>query len=400
MEKKSIPKAIGLGLAAAALLVSAVAMLLCAHGPASDPAASPTDAGPERDRFPVKLVIRHARGFSIRYAKAYKVVEIINPFSTAPDTTRYVLVPRGAPRPEGFPGATMVAIPVRTLACFSTTHIGLTDFLGANDRIIAMSDTGRIVNADVLGRSRAGKIAEVGREQALNQEKLLALAPDLVMTVGFPGKEIGAFRSLLESGIAVVANSEWKEATLLGRMEWVKLLAAFLDKDSLAQAKCDSVEAEYEKIKGIAAGAAEKPKVIGGTSRKGVWTVPGGRSYVAALLRDAGSSYPFADDTTTGSRNLGFETVYREGLDAEVWLNAGWNKSLRDIAAEDDRYRDFKSFRNKRVYGNTKRMGANGSNDYWESGLVNPQLILADMVKILHPQLLPGYELRYSLALE
>jgi iron complex transport system substrate-binding protein len=121
---------------------------------------------------------------------------------------------------------------------------------------------------------------------------------------------------------------------------------------------------------------------------------------VAELLKDAGADYPFAEDTSTGSRNLGFETVYRAGLDAEFWLNAGWAKSLRDISDEDKRYTDFKCFKTKQVFNNTKRMGANGSNEYWESGLVNPHLILLDLVKILHPELSPRHELFYTRRLE
>jgi iron complex transport system substrate-binding protein len=190
------------------------------------------------------------------------------------------------------------------------------------------------------------------------------------------------------------------EASVLGRLEWVKLVGAFLDRDGIAERKFDSLETEYGKVKRLAASARSRPKVIGGLSRKGVWTVPGGRSYVAGLLRDAGAEYPFADDTTSGIRNLGFETVYRAGVDADFWLNAEWAKSLKDIEDEDERYRDFKAFKAKRVFSNTKRMAPNGSNDYWESGVVNPHLLLSDLVKVLHPELLPDYRLYYTKALE
>jgi iron complex transport system substrate-binding protein len=263
-----------------------------------------------------------------------------------------------------------------------------------------MSDTGRVLNEEIKRRIRAGRIVEVGRDEMLNQERVLTLAPDLLLTVGFPGREMGALNALMESGITVVTNSEWMETTPLGRMEWVKLLAAFVDKEELAEAKFDSIEREYGEVKAVAAGSPSKPKVIGGISRKGVWTVPGGRSYVAALLKDAGALYPWADDTTTGSRNIAFETVYQEGLEADFWLNAGWTKSIREIVDEDPRYQDFRSFKQRRIFNNTKRLGTNGSNDYWESGMVNPHVILADYVKILHPGKLPGHKLYYTFQLE
>ncbi|MBW8886163.1 MAG: ABC transporter substrate-binding protein [Fibrobacteres bacterium] len=370
-------------------LGAAVAAVTIAAGPS-----------PGADLFPDKAVVKYAKGFTLRYFKSFKVVEVINPFSHAPDTTRYVLVPRGKPTPPEFAKATRVDIPIRTVICLSTTHISLLDFLGAIDRIVGMSDTARLVNPKVLARARAGQIVEVGRDETLNEERVLTLAPDLLMTVGFTGKDIGSHRTLMESGIAVLANSEWMENSVLGRMEWVKLVGAFLDRDGIAERKFDSLEAEYGKVKRLAASARNRPKVIGGTSRKGVWTVPGGRSYVAGLLRDAGAEFPFADDTTSGIRNLGFETVYRAGVDADFWLNAEGAKSLKDIEDEDERYRDFKAFKANRVFSNTKRMAPNGSNDYWESGVVNPHLLLSDLVKVLHPELLPDYRLYYTKALE
>jgi iron complex transport system substrate-binding protein len=394
-------KKIGWGLAAlaAATLVAAVFHFWPASEEAAD-ASAHARVGVEADAFPDKAKLRHAIGFTIRYQPTHKVVDVVNPFSAAPDTARYILYPRGKARPTVAGRAQFVEVPVRTLVCLSTTHIGLTDFLGVNDRIIAMADTARVLNKDVKERIRQGKVDEVGKDEILNLEKVLTLAPDLLMMVGFQGREISSLNPLIESGIAVVANSEWKEKTLLGRMEWVKLLAAFLDKEALAEAKFDSIEAEYGRLKALAASAERKPKVMGGISRKGVWTVPGGRSYIAAMLKDAGADYPWAEDTTTGSREIAFEAVYQEALDAEYWLNAGWAKSLREIAEEDPRYRDFRSFKTKNIYNNTKRIAANNSNDYWESGLVNPHIILADFVKILHPDLLPGHELYYTLKLE
>lgn len=353
-----------------------------------------------KDFFPDKVRVKYAKGFSIRYYPGYKVAEVVNPFNASADTTRYVLFPRGEPRPKGFSHAVFVEVPVRTLACLSTTHIGITNFLGVNDQVVAMSDTDRVLNTDIKRRILEGKIVEVGRDQMLNQELVLTISPDLLMTVGFPGREMGAFNALMESGITVVTNSEWMETSMMGRMEWVKLLAVFLNKEGLAEAKFDSIERKYEEVKRIAAGAEPKPKVIGGISRKGVWTVPGGRSYVAALIKDAGADFPWSDDTTTGSRNLGFETVYQKALEADFWLNAGWTKSLKDIADEDPRFQDFKSFKNKAVFNNTKRIATNGSNDYWESGLVNPHIILSDFVKILHPEKMPDHELYYTFKLE
>ncbi|HEY6899767.1 MAG TPA: hypothetical protein VI233_03955, partial [Puia sp.] len=84
-----------------------------------------------------------------------------------------------------------------------------------------------------------------------------------------------------------------------------------------------------------------------------------------------------------------------EALKAPFWLNQGSVKSKADILAVDGRFAQFNSFKTGNIYNNTLRTNDIGSNDYWESGLVNPQLILADLIRILHPDLLPKDSLYY-----
>ncbi|MYK41684.1 MAG: ABC transporter substrate-binding protein, partial [Gemmatimonadetes bacterium] len=38
---------------------------------------------------------------------------------------------------------------------------------------------------------------------------------------------------------------------------------------------------------------------------------------------------------------------------------------------------------------------AHGGNDYWEAGLVEPHIVLADFIKILHPDHLPEHALKF-----
>ncbi len=75
-------------------------------------------------------------------------------------------------------------------------------------------------------------------------------------------------------------------------------------------------------------------------------------------------------------------------------------KSLDQMKDVDARYADFKAFKNKKVYTYTARVNEAGANDYFESGNVKPDLILADHIKILHPKLLPNYKLYYYKKLE
>ena len=355
---------------------------------------------PQKDAFPDKARLKYAKGFAIRYFPNYKVLDIINPFGPEQDTARYVLVPRGAAHPAGFPGAQFIEIPIQSIICLSATHIGLTTLLEANDLIIGMEDTVGIYNSEVRQRIREGKISEVGRSNALKNELVISMDPDLLMTVGTPPTKSGSYQTLIESGVPVLVNSEYMENTPLGRAEWIKLLAVFLNKERMAEEKFAAIEGRYQEISRLAKEVKDKPTAISNISLKGAWFVPGGNSFPAAWLKDAGAVYHWAQDTTRGSLQLNFEAVYEVGLDAEYWFNPGQAKTLTQLAEMDVRYRAFRSFKSGNVFTFTKRLVAGGGNDYWESGLVNPDEILSDIIRILHPDLLPNHELVYYQKLE
>ena len=158
------------------------------------------------DRFPDRALVKYARWFSIRYFNNYKIVEVVNPFGAFRDTLRYLLIPRGEARPPGFAGAQVVEIPIRSMVCLSTTHIGLTGFLGVNHLVVGMSDTAFILNPEVKRLAQDGKITEVGHGDVINNELVLNMRPDLLLAVGFSGRDLSAYRTMSQSGIGVVSQ--------------------------------------------------------------------------------------------------------------------------------------------------------------------------------------------------
>ncbi|RYF46708.1 MAG: ABC transporter substrate-binding protein, partial [Cytophagaceae bacterium] len=202
---------------------------------------------------------------------------------------------------------------------------------------------------------------------------------------------------LSDAGVPVLINSEWVETTPLGRAEWVKLMAALTNKETLVNKKFAEVEKEYNRLSALTRTVAMKPSILSGMNSKDAWFVPDGDSYMTRFFLDAGGRYHWSDRKATGSLPLNFETVYPVALDADIWLNVGISdvNSKQDILAKDARYADFKAFKLGQVFNYGKRINSRGSNDFWESGAVNPHLVLADLIKIVHPDLLPKHELVY-----
>ncbi len=345
----------------------------------------------------VKTEIHHARGFNITYFKDFKLVSIINPFGGQGDTLQYILQKKDAAMPAGYPHAQRIEIPVKNLVAMSSMHVGLLDFLNAEHVLTGLGSLQYVYSPKVIAMIKAGKIAEVGRDQGLNDERVIEIRPGLVMTIGNPGGKMDHYRILKEAGIPVLINSEWVEQTPLARAEWVKLMAALLDKEELVNAKFKQIETEYARLSALAQKAAKKPTVLSGLNTKDAWFLPGGNSYMARFFQDAGADYPWQNDPATGSLPLSFEAVYPFALKADYWLNVGFDShdTRKSILAQDIRYADFKAMRTGRLYSYNRLVNEQGSNDFFESGSLNPHIVLADMIRIFHPELLPDHQLVY-----
>ncbi len=344
--------------------------------------------------FEDSVVVKYARGFQITYHENYKLLEVLNPYQDKVDTLRYVLKPRSVRLDTVFRDAQVVDIPVRSMIATSTTHIALTEMLDANEIITGMVGAEYVYSSEIRNRLEEGKITAFSQGE-FNKEQALAMQPDLVMVSAGQSSQFDDFRVLMESGINVLVNSEWLETTPLGKAEWVKMMAALLNKETLANRKFGDVAESYNNLKAKVKNVTDKPLVINNLPYKGAWFVSGGDSFTAQYLKDAGADYPWFDNTSTGGLRKDFEVVYEVGLRADVWLNPGAAATRQEILAKDPRFKDFESFQADRIYNSNKRMSETGGNDFWESGVVHPERLLADLIHIMHPDILPDRSLFY-----
>lgn len=347
------------------------------------------------DYFPEKVTLTHTEGFSVEYFNNYKVVTVKTPYPGAAESLQYVLVQCGTPAPEGFLDEQIIEVPVQTVVTMSTSYLPFLDELGLLDRLVGLDDATYVSNPAVLKMAEEGKLAMLGYGSGVNVEKALELNPDLIITYSSGAPEYDAHPVLIEAGLKTVVNAEWLDTSPLGRAEWGKFIAVFFNKEADAEALFAAKVQAYEDLKALAAGVTEKPTVFTASAYQGTWAVPGGNSFAAVFLKDAGANYLWADDPSTGSLPLAFEAVFEKAKDADYWLNVGFFASLDDLLAADARYADFAAYQNGSVWNNDARVSPNGGNDYYESAVAHPEIVLADLIKIFHPELLPDHELVY-----
>lgn len=348
---------------------------------------------------PSAISIKYARGFRVSSLGTSKLVQVTYPFQGATSGYSYLLVPKGEEPPPHEPGIRIVYVPVSSIVCTSTTHIPLLDYLGETDKLVGFPSTDYISSGKMRARIRQGKVVDLGVDKGLNMERLAVLKPDLVMGYTM-SSDYGQFAKIEDLGIPVVINSEYLEQHPLGRAEWLKFMALFFNKEKVADSVFSFIEENYQRTKNLVTVGQGAPTVLSGIVYGDAWFLPAGENYAAKLFRDAGCHYLWRDTPGNGYLRISFESVYDKAHDADLWIGTGTYKTLDEIRAADGRYAKFKAFGDKQVYNYDARMGEKGGNEFLELGYLRPDLILQDLVKIAHPDVLPDYHLFFHRKLE
>ncbi|MBN1687061.1 MAG: ABC transporter substrate-binding protein, partial [Spirochaetales bacterium] len=306
----------------------------------------------------------------------------------------YLLVQRGTTPPKGVAADRTIEVPVKSIVTMSTSYLPCLEELDVLDALAGHETFAWVTSGAVNELISSGMIQEIGSGQTVNVELLLEMDPDLIMAYGM-GNEWDSHPKFEEANLPYVINAEWNETTPLGRAEWIKYIALFFNREARANAFFDNVVEEYTALSARAKTVADRPSVFAGTPYQGTWWMSGGGSFAARFYEDAGAAYLWAEDDSTGSLMLDVETVYEKAGDADFWVNTGYWNTLQDVKAADERFTEFTVFKTGAIFNNNRRMGPGGGNDYYESGPINPHKVLADLISIFHPTLLPGHELYY-----
>jgi ABC-type Fe3+-hydroxamate transport system, periplasmic component len=338
------------------------------------------------------LKIEYAEGFKIIYYSDYKEIIVENPWKAGEVYARYYLVKnKDIETPSD---GQKIVIPLQTVATTSVTHFEFLSLLGELQKVTGICSPELIYNAELHQNFEDGKIVNLGDAFKINVERTLLLQPNAVIMSGF-NQDDSYSKRVLQAGVTVIYNNEWMEKSLLARAEWIKFMAVFFDKEKQADSIFSEIADKYNYVKTLANNVENKPKVMTGNDFRGTWYVPSGANFMGKLLVDAGADYVFINDTTTsGSIPLNFETALRNFSDADIWLNCNFDK-ISELINADKKNSLFNPAKRGEVYNTNKRKLPSGANDFWESAIARPDLLLSDFISVLHPEILPNYETVY-----
>lgn len=332
----------------------------------------------------LKVAVDYANGFSINRLSQGFELTVTNPWQDAKGVSyKYLLTSDGKRGGNGY--SEVIQIPVKRVVCLSTTHIAFIDRLNMASSVVGVSGSNFVTSKRVQERIESGLVRDVGYEQALNYELLVSLKPDVVLAYGVGAEMAGYLQKLKDLYIPVVFVGDYLEESPLGKTEWLKAFGLLFDDLPKADSIFNRIAFEYNSVMGYLPKDLKNPTVFLNLPWKDVWYFPGGQGYMANLIADAGGNYSLSHLKGNRSYPFSIENALEYAIASDIWLNTGMANSLIEVANELPIAKSLPILAEGRVFNNNNRVNPTGGNDFWESGVVNPHIILKDLIKIFHP---------------
>ena len=387
------------------LLCGATVALLMAACQGGKTAAADAEAGDTLEMKYAKLltIVKHgdgeeasdaAEGIDYQYAEAI----IANPWKAGTMLHRYILIPKGE---EGDKTVAMLArrrstgarcttdtvrTPVESNLVFTAPHCQLLTELGCQNAITGVCDKDYINIPDIKSRAQAdAKVAhpimDCGSSMQPDIERIIALHPEALLISPFENS--GGYGKLDKLRIPVIETADYMETSPLGRAEWIKLYGLLLG-SSKADSLFSAIEKEYLQLKAEAAKLPLGLSILTERKTGNVWYVPGGKSTMGILLRDAHAKYIFADDQHSGSLSMSPEQIIAKGNQVDVWAFkyfGGNALTKQDLLAEYQGYQALKAFQTGTVYETDT-----SCEPYFELTSFHPEILLREFIILSHPE--------------
>lgn len=288
--------------------------------------------------------------------------------------------------------------PLKRVVCMSSSYVAFLDALNLNEAIVGVSGLNFITNQKI----RKNGVKDVGYDNNVDYETIVGMKPDAVLVYEVAGENSAVSAKLKQLGIPVIYIADYLEDSPLARAEWIMVFGALTNRIDQARALFEQISEQYNTLKGtMDTAVVKRPSVMLNSPYRDVWYVPGDRNYMVQMIRDAGGDYVAKGVDNDISRPIAAEVAYKMMLNADVWLHptTGVN-TMEQLRESNHRFTALNVVRKGEVYSNNARSTPAGGSDFWESAIVRPDVVLADLIRIFHPDLLPDHELYYYFKLK
>ncbi len=299
-----------------------------------------------------------------------------------------LLILRGAQSaPANFKGA-VIPQEAKRIVALSSSNVAMFDRLGQAERIVGVSGLNYISSENITARAEQKKLHDVGYDSSLNYELITALKPDIVLLYGVAGRNTNITEKFDELNIPYIYIGDYAEESPLGKAEWIVAMGEICSLREKAEELFEQSADKYSALRQAAAGSTQRPKVMLNTPYRDIWYMPSSKSYMVQLIADAGGSYIYSGNESSETKPISLEEAYKLATSAEVWINTGATNTMAQLRSQMPKFMDMPMVKRGRVYNNTARSTPMGGSDFWESGVVHPEIVLEDLIRIIQPDLL------------
>lgn len=347
---------------------------------------------------------KYASGFEITTSEGYSssLIRVTRPWQgEASESFELLILRNGESAPAGYTGAVMHGDAERIVA-LSSSNVAMFDALGKASTIVGVSGLDYISSPAIRKRGEQGLTRDVGYDSNLNFELLMALRPDVVLLYSVAGGNSTITAKLTELSIPYLYIGDYAEESPLGKAEWIIAMGEICGQREEAIKNFEACSERYNAItkQVINSNLEHKPRIVLNTPYRDVWYLPHNNSYMVKLIKDAGGDYFYDGNTSRQSQPISIELAYKLVSESDMWLETGMAiNSIADLKRSIPKFADMPPVLNNAVYNSTARTTPMGGSDFYESGVVQPDVVLADMVEIMHPDIL-DHELYYYKKLE
>lgn len=342
------------------------------------------------------IEMKHSRLLTLQKGDGFTLAEIRNPWDTTRVLHSYVLVPKNAELPEELPEGDVIRTPLSRSVFYTSMHVSLVNELGAGGAIAGICNPEYISDSTLRRRIDSGGIVNCGDGSAPDIEKIIELGPDAILLSPFENS--GSYGKLGSIGVPIIECADYMETGTLGRAEWMRFYGMLVGKAEKADSLFAEVEKDYNQMKALVGSNGKKPTVVDGNKFGSTWYVAGANSTIGRIISDAGGSYVFSGEKSTGSVPYAPEVVFEQAQDAEIWMmkySGETDMTYAQLAREWANYAEMGAFKHKNIYACNLRKVA-----FYEETPFHPNRLLRDYIKIFHPEILKDHKLRYYKRIE
>ena len=323
----------------------------------------------------------YASGFEILGDEnGNRIIRVTRPWQGANVEEQHLVIFADEGQAEGYDGEYIVG-PAERVVCMSTSHIAMLDALHEVDAAVGVSGKQYVMNTTVANNPA---VRDVGYDSNLDYETLSMLSPDIVLMYGVTAENSAVTAKLRELGIPYLYLGDYVEESPLGKAEWLVCVAEIMGCRERGIARFNDIVERYNTIRSSLPHDAQRPKVMVNLPYQDVWYMPSDNSYIVQLIEDAGGDYIYkGKNTTTASVGISLEEAFHLVSGADIWLNVGQCSTMGSLKEAAPHFMECNVVQQGRVYNNNRRCSAAGGSDFWESAIVNPDVVLKDLVAII-----------------